>query len=191
MSEYAVERRAPSVGSWGMAMFIAAEATLFGCFIGTYFYLRFLAIHWPPLGDPQPKVVLPLVLVAILAATSVPMQLAVRAAEAGRVAVTRAFVALALLVQAGYFAYEIDDYVGQLHRLAPSHDAYSSIYFVMLGADHGHVGIGLLFDVWLLGKLVTGLTPYRVNAAKAIAFYWHAVNVLTLVVVGVLLSATV
>jgi hypothetical protein len=30
---------------------------------------------------------------------------------------------------------------------------------------------------------------YRLNATRVIAFYWHAVNVLTLIVLGVLLSA--
>ena len=57
------------------------------------------------------------------------------------------------------------------------------------GADHAHVFIGILFDVWLLAKLARGLTRYRANATQAIAFYWHAVNVLTIVVVGTLLSA--
>ena len=31
---------------------------------------------------------------------------------------------------------------------------------------------------------------YRLNAVQVIAFYWHAVNLLTLIVIGVLLSAT-
>ena len=43
---------------------------------------------------------------------------------------------------------------------------------------------------WLLWKLLRGLTVYRVNAVQVVAFYWHAVNLLTLIVLGVLLSAT-
>src|SRR5207248_2129754 len=43
-------RRGPGVAFWGMAMLIASEATLFGTFIGTYYYLRFTDIHWPPPG---------------------------------------------------------------------------------------------------------------------------------------------
>jgi hypothetical protein len=31
---------------------------------------------------------------------------------------------------------------------------------------------------------------YRLNATLAVAVYWHAVNLLTLIVLGVLLSAT-
>ena len=60
---------------------------------------------------------------------------------------------------------------------------------LLLGADHAHVALGLLFDLWLLAKLARGFTTYRVNATQAIAWYWHAVNLLTLVVTATLLSA--
>ena len=53
-----------------------------------------------------------------------------------------------------------------------------------------HVAVGILLVVWLLWKLVRGLTMYRLNAVRAVAFYWHAVNLLTLIVLGVILSPT-
>jgi heme/copper-type cytochrome/quinol oxidase subunit 3 len=173
-----------------MLMLIASEATLFGAFVGTYYYLRFTSRSWPPDGLPVPKLVVPLVMVAVLASTSVPMQLASKAARAGRLVATRLFVGVALIVQSGYFAFEANDMGDQLkHRFDISRNAYSSIYYVLLGADHAHVFLGLLFDLWLLWKLARGLTRYRVNATQAIAWYWHAVNVLTMVVIGTLLSA--
>jgi heme/copper-type cytochrome/quinol oxidase subunit 3 len=183
-------RGGPTVSIWGMAMLVASEATLFGTFIGSYYYLRFTTPIWPPRGMPEPAVVVPLVLAGVLATTSLPMQLAVVAARAGRLAPVRAFVSLALVVQAGYFAFEIHDYLAQLHTMTPQDDAYGSIFFTLLGADHAHVFFGLVFDVWLLWKLRKGLTMYRLNAVQVIAFYWHFVNLMTLVVIGVLLSAT-
>jgi heme/copper-type cytochrome/quinol oxidase subunit 3 len=182
-------RRGPSVAFWGMAMLVASEATLFGTFIGTYYYLRFENAHWPPPGTPEPRVVVPLVLVGILATTSLPMQLAALAARRARLWATRFLLVWALVVQCGYLVYEIHDYVDQLHRSAPQDNAYSSIYYTLLGADHAHVAIGILLVVWLLWKLVRGLTMYRLNAVQVVAFYWHAVNVLTLIVIGVVLSA--
>ena len=176
---------------WGMIILIAAESTLFGVFIGTYYYLRFKTPAWPPDGLPEPKWVVPVILVACLASTSVPMQLASRAVRAGRLAATRLFISLALLVQASYFAYEVHDFSDQLHRFDITRNAYSSIYYTLLGADHAHVLLGVLFNLWLLGKLARGLTTYRLNAVQAITWYWHAVNVLTIVVLGVLLSARV
>jgi len=176
---------------WGMLVLIASEATLFTAFVGTYFYLRFKTTLWPPDGIPEPTVVLPLILVAILLTSSGAMQLASNAAQEGRLAAMRLFVLLALVVQSGYLAYEVHDFADQLGSFEIDRDAYSSIYYTLLGADHAHVALGILFNLWLLGALMRGLTTYRANATQAIAWYWHAVNVLTLVVTGTLLSAAV
>jgi heme/copper-type cytochrome/quinol oxidase subunit 3 len=85
----------------------------------------------------------------------------------------------------------VHDFADQLGNFDIGRDAYSSIYYTLLGADHAHVALGVFFNLWLLGTLARGLTTYRVNATQAIAWYWHAVNLLTLVVIGTLLSAAV
>jgi heme/copper-type cytochrome/quinol oxidase subunit 3 len=182
-------RLSHSAGWWGMVILVASEATLFGAFIGTYFYLRFRTTPWPPHGIPKPALVVPLILLGVLVATSIPMSFASRAAQAGRLGATRFFIALVLLVQAGYFAYEAHDFADQIHRTDITRDAYSSIYYTLLGADHAHVLIAVLFNLWLLAKLTRGFTTYRLNAVRAITFYVYAVNVLTIVVFGTLLSA--
>jgi cytochrome c oxidase subunit III len=182
-------RQGLPIGVWGMAMVVASEVTLFGTFVGSYFYLRFNAAHWPPDGIPRPELLTPLVLAGVLATTAVPMELAARAASAGRLDLVRALVAAALLVQCGYFAYAVHDFQRQLLVFTPSTDAYGSLYYVLLGADHAHVFVGLLLDLWLLGKLATGLTSYRATATRVVALYWYAVIGITLVVTGTLLSA--
>jgi cytochrome c oxidase subunit III len=188
----AVRRRAgPPAAWWGMVVLIASEATLFGAFIGTYYYLRLETPVWPPLGIPEPKVVVPLILIGCLALTAPPMLLAYRAAAAGRLRAARGYLVLALVVQAGYFAFEVHDFRDQLHTYGITRNAYSSIYYTLLGADHAHVLLGILFTAWLLAKLAGGLTTYRVNAAQAIAWYWVAVILLTFAVIGTLLSARV
>ena len=176
---------------WGMLIFVATEATLFGAFVGTYFYLRFKSPAWPPGGLPEPEVVVPLVMAGVLLSSSIPMQLASNAAGAGRLAATRAWILLALVIQAGYLAYEVHDFADQLRVFGITVNAYSSIHYTLLGAAHAHVALGLLFDLWLLSKLATGLTRYRVHATEAIALYWHAVNVITLVVTLTLVSAAI
>lgn len=182
-------RRGQSLGWWGMAMFVAAESALFAMLVGTYFYLRFKNLEWPPHGIPEPKVAVPLVLLGALVAAGVPMWLAARAGSTGRLPAARAFLTLALVVQAGVFAMDVHEYAGDLSRFRPADHAYASIYYVLLGAAHAHVAAGLLFDVWLLGKLARGLTPYRLNALSAIALYWYAVDVLAVVVTLTILSA--
>jgi cytochrome c oxidase subunit III len=193
MTDYAVpgQRIARPAAWWGMWILIASEATLFGAFIGTYFFLRFKTGIWPPDGIPKPALVVPLILLAVLVSTSIPMRLGANAALDRRLSATRLFIAIALVVQAGYFAYAVHDFSDQLHRFDITRNAYSSIYYTLLGADHAHVLLGILFTVFLLAKLARGLTTYRVNAAQAIAWYWVAVILLTFAVIGTLLSARV
>ena len=167
-------------GWWGIAVFVATEATLFGTMLGTYFYLRLKTPQWPPQGVPDPKVLLPLVLTAALVATSFPVQLAYSSARQNRVGITRVALLVAMAVQAGYLGIQLHLFLSDLDKFSPNQSAYASIYFTL---HHVHVLVGILLEAWLLLRLVTGLTNYRIVALQATAFYWHFVNVLAVAVV--------
>ena len=176
-------------GWWGVVVFVATEATLFGTMIGSYFYLRFRAVEWPPAGVPAPHVTVPLVLTGVLVATSLPVAMSVSSARRGLAG--RAWIALlvALVVQGGYLAMQIHLYLDDLDKFSPQGSAYGSIYFALLGAHHAHVAVALVLEAWLLVRLASGLTRYRLVGLKAVAFYVHFVNVLAVAVVTVQLSA--
>src|SRR5581483_6596983 len=125
-------------GWWGMLLFVATEATLFGTIFGTYYYLRFTNAHWPPRGVPEPSATVPLVLAFVVAATSVPMWMASRAARGGALVVARRALMLALVVQAGFFAMQVSLISDDLDKFKPQGSAYGSIYFTMLGAHEAH-----------------------------------------------------
>jgi heme/copper-type cytochrome/quinol oxidase subunit 3 len=182
MSAYAV-RPARSNGWWGIAVFVATEATLFGTMIGTYVYLRFHNAHWPPPQIDKPAVLGPVLLTIALVATSFPMQRAWTAARAGARATAWRWLLAAAIVQSAYLVWQVHDYVDEIHRVQPRGSAYGSVYVTMLGVDHAHVLVGVLLNVWLLAKLWSRLTPYRRRGLQAATFYWHAVNVITAVVV--------
>jgi heme/copper-type cytochrome/quinol oxidase subunit 3 len=182
------QRVAKPNGWWGMVVFIATEATLFGTLIGSYYDLRFKTPEWPPAGVPDPKVAVPLVLLAVLVATSVPVQLASVFARRGRTTASVFALLVALVVQSGYLAMQIHLYVDDLHRFTPQGSAYGSIYFTLVGAHHAHVLVGILLEAWLLLRLFGGTTVYRAVGLHATAFYWHAVNVLAIAVTIVQLS---
>ncbi|MES1248017.1 MAG: cytochrome c oxidase subunit 3, partial [Actinomycetota bacterium] len=148
----------------------------------SYVYLRFKNDPWPPAGVPRPELLVPLVLLGLLLATSAPIWLASRSATPKR------WLLAALALQAAYFALEVRQFDGDLSTFTPQQSSYGSLYYTLLGADHAHVAIGLLLDVWILGKLLGGLTPYRRRALRAIAVYWYAVDVLTFVVTLTVLS---
>lgn len=182
-------RAASSNGWWGMVAFVATEATLFGVLLGTYFYLRVRSVHWPPPGTPEPKVVLPLVLAGILAAASIPVFLGSRAAAAGLARRAQAFFLVALVVQSVYLGLQIHEMSSDLDRFTPQQSSYGSIYYTLLGAEQTHVAVGILMSAWLVLRLVTGLTRYRLTAVRAIAFYWYAVAVIGVVVALCLTAA--
>jgi heme/copper-type cytochrome/quinol oxidase subunit 3 len=172
-----------------MVAFVATEATLFGVLIGTYVYLRFRAVHWPPPGTPEPKVVLPLVLAGILAATSIPVFLGSRAAAVGLARRAQVLFLVALAFQAAYFGVSVHEMASDLHGFTPQQSAYASIYYTLLGAEHAHVAVGILMSVWLVLRLIAGVTRHRAAAARAIAFYWYAVAAIGVVVSLCLVSA--
>jgi heme/copper-type cytochrome/quinol oxidase subunit 3 len=179
----AQRRRAFPNGWWGMAVFMATEATLFGSLIGSYFYLRFTSTQWPQGGIAPPSVSLPLALTAGLLLSGLPMWGASAAALRGRTRAAWLLIALALAMQAGYWAVQLVSYIDDQHTFDPTTNAYGSIYFTLLGAHHAHVLVGMLLNLWLLVRLLGGLTDYRVTAVRAIALYWYVVNAIAVFVV--------
>ena len=176
-------RAAKPNGWWGMAVFVATEATLFGTLVGTYFYLEFTNPRWPPPGLPEPKVLAPLLLTAALVATSIPVQVSYSAARRERLRLAQLALVLALLVQAVYLALQLRLFVEDLDSFSPNASSYASIYFTLVGAHHFHVVVGMLLEAWFVLRLVSGLTRYRLVGLQATAFYWHFVNVVAVVVV--------
>jgi heme/copper-type cytochrome/quinol oxidase subunit 3 len=187
LSAYAVRRARPN-GWWGMAVFVATEATLFGTMIGTYGYLRFHNAHWPPRHIEPPAVLTPALLTLALVLTTVPMQLAWNSARRSARLRAVGLIAFAAAVQTAYLAWQLHDYVDEYHRMRPQASAYASVYFTLLGTDHLHVLVGILLNLWLVLRLATGLTRYRLHALQAIVFYWYAVSVITVVVLLVQVS---
>jgi heme/copper-type cytochrome/quinol oxidase subunit 3 len=172
------ERLSRPNGWWGMLVFVVSEATLFGCLLGSYFFLRFQSVDWPQGGIEPKDPVVPMILLGALVTTSVPLQLAWLAARGGRTGLARLLVMVALVVQAGYLAYGIYDLRADLELFVPQDNAYASIYYTLLGADHAHLALGLLLSAWIV---------LRPSGLRAVVLYWHSVNAITLAVVATIL----
>jgi heme/copper-type cytochrome/quinol oxidase subunit 3 len=171
------------LGWWGVMILVATETAFFGTLIASYFYLRLKVPEWPPPGIEPPDTTAPLILTGVLVATSLPMFLAVRSARAGSARPAWLLLLCAALAQAAYLAVQIHLLGSDLDRFDPGDSAYGSIYFTLLGAHHLHVLVGILMIVWLLGRLVFGLTNYRVVAVSVVAVYWYFVDVAAIAVV--------
>ncbi len=178
------QRVAQPNGWWGMALFLCSEATIFGTLIATYFYLDFGSHHWPPPGIKPPSVVLPLVATGVLAAMSVPMWMAARAAVAGARGKVIGLVVFAVIVQLCYLALQILLFRHDLRHFSPQGTAYGSIYFTLLAAHHAHVLLGILLGLTVVGFVaIRGLTNYWLTAVRGLALYWYVVNGLAVLVV--------
>lgn len=170
-------------GWWGMLLLIATETTLFGSLIATYFFLRVSQRTWPMDGIRAPEVLTPTLLTAALVATSVPMALSASAAIGGRARRAWWLALLAVAVQCAYLAWQSVLYLDSLRTFKPSRDAYASIYYTLLGTHDLHVLVGILLVAWVLARLLTGrLTPYRVTTVRVVAWYWHFVNAMAVLV---------
>jgi heme/copper-type cytochrome/quinol oxidase subunit 3 len=181
-------RAAHPKGWWGAVIFVATEATLFGTLVGTYVYLRFHNAHWPPPNVPKPPVLTPALLTAALLLTSIPMHIASRAAGAGRREAAWRATTVAFVVQLVYLVWQLHDYVHTIDAYDPQQSAWASIFVTLLGADHVHVLVGVLLSAWFVIRISSRLTRYRIVGLQSTAFYWHAVNLITLVVLVVQLS---
>jgi heme/copper-type cytochrome/quinol oxidase subunit 3 len=169
-------------GWWGMAIFVAAEATLFGTLVGTYFYLRFSTAPWPPPGTPEPRVVAPVVLTIALLLAGGAVHLALRDARNGARVRAVAVLGAATCVQLTYLVIQIALMNADIDRTSPSTSAYASIYYTLSGASHAHVALGVVLNLWLVARLALAITPYRLAGLQATTLYWDVVNVLTVVV---------
>jgi cytochrome c oxidase subunit III len=188
-ASYAARRRISfPLGWWGVALLVATETSFFGTLIASYFYLRLTTTHWPPPGIEPPDTTAPLILTGVLLLTGVPVFLAARAARAGRVRRTWLLLAAAVVVQTAYLVLQAHFFAADLDTFKPGDTAYGSIYFTLLAAHHLHVLVGILMILWLLARLATGLTNYRVVAVSAVAIYWYFVIVAAVAVVLTQLS---
>ena len=182
-------RVAQPSGWWGMALFLCAEATLFGILIATYFYLDFDARSWPPDGIKPPSVALPLIATAVLITTVAPLWLAVRASRVGLRWRVVQLIAVAAVVQCAYLAAQILLFRHDLRQFSPRDSAYGSIYFTMLAAHHAHVAFGILLELAVLWQVVRkGLTNYWLIGVQTVALYWYVVCALAVFVVFTQLS---
>ena len=165
------------------------EATLFGTLVGTYVYLRAQARRLAAAGHARAATALwPLVLTARARRDDVPLRGRSRRGARGRVARGAARLLASRSRPGGYLARAARAVRARPRPLPAGGSAYASIYFTLLGAHAAHVAAGMLLELWVLARLVGGLTRYRLVALQVTVFYWVFVNVLAVIVVAVQLS---
>ncbi|WP_089007159.1 cytochrome c oxidase subunit 3 [Micromonospora viridifaciens] len=166
-------------GWWGMVMFVATEATLFACLLGSYFYLRFqFGPEWPPDGLEKPKLLIPLLMTLVLVPSSLPVVWAERGIRQGRRGRLRVGLATTMVLGLSFMGLLVKEYSDdfKLHTLTTN--VYGSLFYVITGFHGLHVLVGLTMIGWLLAASLRGgsFGSHRHERVRNAAIYWHFVD---------------
>jgi len=170
---------ARSISWWGMVLFIATEATLFGLLILSYWYLRFRSGPvWPPNGIEMPSLKLPLIMSAILWSSSIPVHIAERGIRAGKRGRLHAGLLIGFLLGLAFLILQIvAEYPHALKVNPPSSGAYGTLFFSLTGLHGIHVAVGLLISLWVQVRAWRGaFSAERHVSVQNFAWYWHFVD---------------
>ncbi|MGW1060655.1 cytochrome c oxidase subunit 3 [Micromonospora rubida] len=168
-----------STGWWGMVMFVATEATLFACLLGSYFYLRFqYGPQWPPGGIEDPKLLTPLVMTAVLLPSSLPVIWAEHGIRRGHRWRLRSGLAATMVLGVTFLSLQATEYAEKLRQFTMTTDVYGSLFFLITGFHGLHVLVGLTMIGWLLATSLRGgsFGAHRHEQVRNAAIYWHFVD---------------
>lgn len=174
------ESASPATCKFGMIMFLASEAMLFGGLIAGYIVLRLAQPQWPPFPD-SPK--LPVLLTGIntifLVGSSVTYHMAEGAVKKGKSGL--GWLGVTIVLGALFVGIQCYEW-WHLHHEGLWFNrggVYGSSFFVMTGFHGVHVIIGVLMITWcFLRQLFTKcFTPAHHPALENVGLYWHFVDV--------------
>jgi cytochrome c oxidase subunit III len=160
----------------GMVVFVASEAMFFATFFGAYFTIYSVNPVWPPAGFPRLKPELATVLTVLLVASSVTLQIGVRAIRQDRTRAMLVWLGLTILLGAGFLGLQLFDY--SLLGFGVRDGIFGSLFYVMTGLHMAHVFGGVVFLVLVLVQGLGGqLTHAHHDSIEAGSIYWHFVDV--------------
>ena len=160
----------------GMVVFVASEAMFFATFFGAYFTIYSVNPVWPPAGFPHLEPELAAVLTVLLVASSVTLQVGVRAIRRDRTRAMLVWLGLTILLGAGFLRLQLYDY--SLLGFGVRDGIFGSLFYVMTGLHMAHVFGGVVFLVLVLVQGLGGqLTHAHHDSMEAGSIYWHFVDV--------------
>ncbi|HEX3985112.1 MAG TPA: cytochrome c oxidase subunit 3 [Acidobacteriaceae bacterium] len=172
-------------GTWGMALMIATEATLFVCLFASYFYLGNNKDRWAI--DQPPKMHYAFIMLAVLLSSSVVLHWGEQQVKKGKYLSGRIALGITILIGLVFLALSAFEYLDHWKELTPYSDSYGSIFYTIVSIHAAHVIVGLVILIYtlILPRYSPALrSPYR--PYHVASMYWHFVDIVWIFVVGLL-----
>lgn len=192
----------------GMVWFIFSELMFFACFFGVLFYIRRIALPelgsydaqltpysgftgvWPssgPLGDkftPMGAWGIPAFNTLLLLSSGATLTWAHWGLIAGKRKQLNLGLLLTIVLGATFMGFQAFEYIHAYLELGLTLEAgvYGATFFILTGFHGLHVTLGTIMLTVMLGRGLTGHFSHENHFAfEAVAWYWHFVDVIWLV----------
>jgi cytochrome c oxidase subunit I+III len=172
-----------SVGWWAMLITMIGDSTAFLSLVFGYFFFFTIHADFPPAGADGPGLLWPLVALALVLASWLAAQLALRVNRGGAVATAQLLMAGGGgLAVAGGAALVYAPFVTGLD---PVTHVYPATVWVLAIWTSVHAAVGALMLLYCLARSLAGrMTPAHDIDIANVALYWHFMAATALIAVG-------
>ncbi|AXI08844.1 cytochrome o ubiquinol oxidase subunit III [Oceanobacillus zhaokaii] len=175
--EYSTEQNEMNIlGFW---IFLGAEIMLFATLFTTYFIYADRTGSGPT-GAEIFEITPVLIETFLLLTSSFTIGLAVNAMRLGRKNATITFLAITLLLGAGFLSVEIYEFIHYYHVGAGLQtSAFTGMLLTTLGTHGAHVTFGLFWGIFITMQIKKdGFNPRTANKTFIFSLYWHFLDVM-------------
>jgi cytochrome c oxidase subunit 3 len=159
---------------WATLGMVAIEGTVFALLIMTYLYLKGRNDHWPPGNILPPGLLWGTVNTVILLVSTVPNELAKRAAEKFQLRSVQLWLVACMVFGLGFNVVRIFEFMSL--NVSFDSNAYGSVVWVLLGAHTVHIVTDWVDTGVLTVLMFTGpIDEHRFVDVSENAMYWYFV----------------
>lgn len=164
---------------FGFWVYIMSDCILFACLFAAY-----VVLHTHVFGGPGPSDLFEINYVMVetflLLISSFTYGLAMLAVNKGKKCQVLGWLFATFLLGVGFIAMEVNEF----HHLivsghGPSHSAFLSSFFALVGTHGLHVTCGLIWMAMLMIQVVKfGLTPMVNRKLACLSLFWHFLDII-------------
>lgn len=162
-------------GTWGMALFIMTEATLFLMLFFAYYYVKKGNDRWSVTEPPKLHYSLPML--AVLLTSSGVIYWGEQNVKKQRYRAAKFALLGTMSLGIVFLTLTYFEYTEHLAHVTPRTNAYGSTFYTLTSLHGLHVVLGLLMMAWVL--VVPRWEPARITPYRpyhTVAMYWHFVD---------------